>query len=152
VPPPSLPPSLPPAEELWTLLNFCQPDIFDDLGVFRSWFGFQSIGKDTTVDDIIDEEHRERVVTKLHEVLRPFLLRRMKADVNIDLPAKKELVVYAHMSEIQHDYYRLAQAGQLREALVQQGVPDADKVSEKPGDAFNNALPPSLPPSHPTRA
>lgn len=41
-------------------------------------FGFQNIGKDTTVDDIIDEEHRERVVTKLHEVLRPFLLRRLK--------------------------------------------------------------------------
>lgn len=30
------------------------------------------------MDDIIDEEHRERVVTKLHEVLRPFLLRRLK--------------------------------------------------------------------------
>jgi len=41
-------------------------------------FGFQNIGKETTVDAIIDEEHRERVVTKLHEVLRPFLLRRLK--------------------------------------------------------------------------
>ncbi len=26
-------------EELWTLLNFCQPDIFDDIDVFRSWYG-----------------------------------------------------------------------------------------------------------------
>ena len=66
------------------------------------------------MDDIIDEEHRERVVTKLHEVLRPFLLRRLKKDVNIDLPEKKELVVYAQMSPLQHDYYRLAQAGTKR--------------------------------------
>jgi len=97
------------------------------------------------VDDIIDEEHRERVVSKLHEVLRPFLLRRMKRDVKIDLPEKKELVVYAHMSEIQHDYYRLGQAGQLREALMQQGVPDADKVGRHLS-FFPPSLPPSLPP------
>ena len=31
-------------EELWTLLNFCQPDIFDNLDIFRGWFGFQNIG------------------------------------------------------------------------------------------------------------
>lgn len=45
-----------------------QPDIFEDLTVFQSWFGFDNIGRDISVDDIIDEEHRERVVTKLHEV------------------------------------------------------------------------------------
>lgn len=112
-------------EELWTLLNFVQPDIFEDLTVFQSWFGFDNIGRDISVDDIIDEEHRERVVSKLHEVLRPFLLRRLKRDVNIGITEKKELVVYADMSEIQRDYYRLLEMGHLREALLKEGVEEA---------------------------
>ncbi len=36
-------------EELWSLLNFCSPNIFDDLEVFKSWFGFRNIGKETKV-------------------------------------------------------------------------------------------------------
>ena len=31
-------------EELWSLLNFCSPQIFDNLEVFQSWFGFRNIG------------------------------------------------------------------------------------------------------------
>ena len=36
-------------EELWSLLNFCCPMIFDDLRVFQAWFGFRNIGRDTKV-------------------------------------------------------------------------------------------------------
>eukprot|EP00953_Heterococcus_sp_UTEX-ZZ885_P011356 6575-Heterococcus_DN1.PRE.1 len=68
-------------EELWSLLNFVNPSIFDDLTVFRSWFGFKNIGRDTSVEQIVSEEEQAAVVTKLHEILRPFLLRRLKRDV-----------------------------------------------------------------------
>jgi ATP-dependent DNA helicase len=67
---------------------------FDNLEVFQSWFGFRNIGKETQVDDIIDTEYKERVVTKLHEILRPFLLRRMKRDVLLTLP-ENFLIVYS---------------------------------------------------------
>lgn len=53
------------------------------------------------VDDIIGEEQQKRVVTKLHEILRPFLLRRMKRDVMITMPPKREIVVYCSMSSLQ---------------------------------------------------
>ena len=46
-------------------------------------------------------------MTKLHEILRPFLLRRLKRDVLIDMPPKKEVVIYTPMSKLQRDYYSL---------------------------------------------
>ena len=89
-------------EELWSLLNFVNPQIFDDLAVFQSWFGFRNIGQETQVDDIVDDESKDRIVSKLHEILRPFLLRRVKADVLQGvLPPKKEIVVYAAMTPLQ---------------------------------------------------
>ena len=42
-----------------------------------------------------------RTVSKLHDVLRPFVLRRIKADVENSLPAKQEIVLYAAQTEEQ---------------------------------------------------
>lgn len=42
-----------------------------------------------------------QVVAKLHAILRPFLLRRMKSDVELMLPRKKEIIIYANMTEHQ---------------------------------------------------
>ena len=47
------------------------------------------------------KEQQSRVVTKLHELLRPFLLRRIKADVESSLPPKQEMVLWAPMSHVQ---------------------------------------------------
>ena len=41
------------------------------------------------------------MVSKLHAILRPFVLRRLKSDVEIDLPSKMEVVLYAGMSACQ---------------------------------------------------
>jgi hypothetical protein len=42
-----------------------------------------------------------QVVSKLHNLLKPFMLRRLKADVEICLPRKQEVLLYAPMSEQQ---------------------------------------------------
>ena len=117
-------------EELWSLLNFVNPVIFDDLEVFQSWFGFRNIGKDTQVEDIIGTEKKERVVSKLHEILRPFLLRRMKKDVLIKMPPKREVVVYCGMSSLQSEYYSLVANGNLRDTLVKMGIEGAKETSQ----------------------
>ncbi|CAM9529766.1 unnamed protein product, partial [Laminaria digitata] len=119
-------------EELWSLLNFVNPHIFDDLSIFRSWFGFKNIGKDTSVESIVDEQQHSRIVSKLHEILRPFLIRRMKKDVlaKDGLPPKREVVVYAGMSSLQRSFYELAGKNALREALVGMGIEGAARVSE----------------------
>ena len=87
--------------------------MFDDLDVFQSWFGFRNIGKETQVDDIVSTEQQGRIVTKLHEILRPFLLRRLKKDVLIEMPPKKEIVIYCGLAPLQKVYYSLVMNGNL---------------------------------------
>lgn len=87
--------------ELWSLLHFILPDIFSSLEEFESWFNLS--GKCTTgaTMEELEEKRRTQVVAKLHSILRPFLLRRMKSDVELMLPRKKEIIIYANMTEHQ---------------------------------------------------
>lgn len=121
-------------DELWSLLNFVNPQIFDDLSVFQSWFGFKDIGqkshKGTSEEDIIAEQRKNQTVSKLHEILRPFLLRRVKADVLSEMPPKKEIVVYSGMSKLQLGYADLIEKGTLREELLRQGIADGKTLSQ----------------------
>ncbi|KAI5296305.1 hypothetical protein KEM52_004285, partial [Ascosphaera acerosa] len=80
--------------ELWALLNFLLPDVFGDSDAFDQWFSAQNEDQDT-------------VVQQLHRVLRPFLLRRVKADVEKSLLPKKEVNLYVGMSEMQVKWYRM---------------------------------------------
>jgi len=121
-------------DELWSLLNFVNPTIFDDLNVFQSWFGFRNIGQKTqgatTEQDILVEERKHQTVSKLHEILRPFLLRRIKTDVLGDLPPKKEIIVYAGMSKLQDGYSKMIDQGILRDVLLNQGIEAARTLSQ----------------------
>jgi ATP-dependent DNA helicase len=117
-------------DELWSLLNFVNPMIFDSLHVFQSWFNFKNIGKDTEVGDIIGQEQNERVISKLHEILRPFLLRRMKKDVLLSMPPKTEIAVYCGTSHIQREYNRCINDGTLRDCLMSMGIEAAKEVSQ----------------------
>ncbi|MED6155675.1 ATP-dependent DNA helicase ddm1 [Stylosanthes scabra] len=87
--------------ELWSLLNFILPDIFASLEEFKSWFNLSGNCNNGATKEELEENRRGQVVTKLHAILRPFLLRRMKADVEISLPRKKEIIIYATMTEHQ---------------------------------------------------
>jgi ATP-dependent DNA helicase len=44
-----------------------------------------------------------QVVSKLHQILKPFLLRRVKTDVETSLPGKMEVILYAGMTERQRE-------------------------------------------------
>lgn len=79
--------------ELWALLNFLLPDVFGDSEAFDQWFSTQESDQDT-------------VVQQLHRVLRPFLLRRVKSDVEKSLLPKKEINLYVPMSEMQVKWYQ----------------------------------------------
>ncbi|KAI9000230.1 member of the imitation-switch class of ATP-dependent chromatin remodeling complex [Gaertneriomyces semiglobifer] len=79
--------------ELWALLNFLLPDIFSSSEDFDRWF--ESQGGD-----------QDKVVVQLHKVLRPFLLRRIKADVEKSLLPKKRINIYVGMSSMQRKWYR----------------------------------------------
>lgn len=92
--------------ELWSLLNFILPSIFDDLDSFQMWFDFSALSEDGGKEKIIANEKEGQVLSKLHQILSPFLLRRLKTDVELKIPPKVEIHVYATMTALQEEYYK----------------------------------------------
>ena len=80
--------------------SFLLPSIFDDLDAFQAWFDFD-FQEEGTEEKIVQSEMQNSVVTKLHQILRPFLLRRLKQDVEIGLPKKYEYILFSWMSDWQ---------------------------------------------------
>lgn len=78
-------------EELFHLLNFLCKEKFNDLSVFQGEFA-----------DISKEEQ----VQKLHDMLGPHMLRRLKADVLRSMPSKSEFIVRVELSPLQKKYYK----------------------------------------------
>ncbi|KAH7833315.1 hypothetical protein Vadar_005082 [Vaccinium darrowii] len=90
--------------ELWSLLNFILPDIFSSHEEFESWFDLSGKCSNEATKEEVEENRKAQVVAKLHAILRPFLLRRMKSDVEQTLPRKKEIILYATMTEHQKNF------------------------------------------------
>lgn len=91
--------------ELWALLNFVLPTIFKSVKSFDEWFNtpFANTGGQDKID--LTEEEQLLVIRRLHKVLRPFLLRRLKKDVEKDLPDKQERVIKCNFSALQKKLY-----------------------------------------------
>jgi len=72
--------------ELWALLNFLLPTIFKSCSTFEQWFNAPFAMTGERVD--LNEEETILIIRRLHKVLRPFLLRRLKKEVESQLPEK----------------------------------------------------------------
>ncbi|XP_067084525.1 probable global transcription activator SNF2L2 isoform X2 [Osmerus mordax] len=97
--------------ELWALLNFLLPTIFKSCNTFEQWFNAPFAMTGERVD--LNEEETILIIRRLHKVLRPFLLRRLKKEVESQLPEKVEYVIKCDMSAIQKVLYRHMQKGIL---------------------------------------
>ena len=84
--------------ELWALLNFLYPYIFPDgsSDAFDSAFNLAA----SKVDD--------DMLTKAHYMLRPFVLRRIKADVEKTLPPKEEIKLYNPSNKMAKVKYKIS--------------------------------------------
>ena len=72
--------------ELWDLLHFITPDLFDSHDQFQEWFSKDIEAQCQNDEGEINKRHLER----LHKVLKPFMLRRVKKDVESEIGPKKE--------------------------------------------------------------
>ncbi|KKY36346.1 putative helicase swr-1 [Diaporthe ampelina] len=95
--------------ELWSLLFFLMPSEngvggFADLKEFHDWFARPESQILEHGREQMDEEARA-IISKLHKVLRPYLLRRLKADVEKQMPAKIEHVEFCRLSKRQRELY-----------------------------------------------
>ncbi|CAR26515.1 ZYRO0B11638p [Zygosaccharomyces rouxii] len=78
-------------KELAALVNFLMPGRF-------------------TIDQEIDfenqDDEQEQYIRDLHQRLQPFILRRLKKDVEKSLPSKTERILRVELSDVQTEYYR----------------------------------------------
>uniref|UniRef100_A0A670JGS7 Snf2 related CREBBP activator protein n=1 Tax=Podarcis muralis TaxID=64176 RepID=A0A670JGS7_PODMU len=86
--------------ELWSLMHFLMPHVFQSHREFKEWFSNPLTG-------MIEgsQEYNENLVKRLHKVLRPFLLRRVKVDVEKQMPKKYEHVIKCRLSKRQRYLY-----------------------------------------------
>ncbi|XP_068211113.1 helicase domino-like isoform X3 [Palaemon carinicauda] len=86
--------------ELWSLMHFLMPNVFASHREFREWFS-------NPVTGMIEgnKEYNENIIKRLHKVLRPFILRRLKSEVEQQMPKKFEHVVMCRLSKRQRYLY-----------------------------------------------
>ncbi|XP_054722596.1 helicase domino-like [Uloborus diversus] len=86
--------------ELWSLMHFLMPNVFQSHREFREWFV-------NPVTGMIEgsHEYNESLIKRLHKVLRPFLLRRLKSEVEKQLPKKYEHIIICRLSKRQRYLY-----------------------------------------------
>lgn len=86
--------------ELWSLMHFLMPHVFSSHREFQHWFS-------NPLKSMIEgnQEYNEQLIRRLHKVLRPFILRRLKIDVEKQMPKKYEHVVSCKLSKRQRLLY-----------------------------------------------
>ncbi|DBA03266.1 TPA: hypothetical protein N0F65_011625 [Lagenidium giganteum] len=78
-------------QELWVLLNFLEPVKFDNMEEFNTNFG---------------KLHSQEQVLQLQKLMTPYILRRVKEDVEKSIPPKEETIIAVELTTLQKQYYR----------------------------------------------
>nr|NQU92325.1 hypothetical protein [Bacteroidota bacterium] len=81
--------------DLWSQMNFLNKGLLGDLTFFKRYFA-------TPIEKSNDEEKQE----KLHLLIKPFILRRTKSQVEKELPELSEELIYCEMTPHQEKYYQ----------------------------------------------
>ncbi|ODV84270.1 hypothetical protein CANARDRAFT_8947 [[Candida] arabinofermentans NRRL YB-2248] len=89
-------------QELWALLHFIMPQLFDSHDEFSEWFS-----KDIESHANSNTQLNEQQLSRLHMILKPFMLRRIKKNVQSELGDKIEIDVICELTNRQKKLYRM---------------------------------------------
>ncbi|XP_052275442.1 chromatin-remodeling ATPase INO80-like [Dreissena polymorpha] len=106
--------------ELWALLHFIMPTLFDSHDEFNEWFS-KDIESHAEKQSGIDENQ----LSRLHMILKPFMLRRVKKDVENELSDKIEVLVYCPLTS--------------RQRLLYQGIKNKISIEDLLNTAMSNS-------------
>lgn len=131
--------------ELWSLLNFIMPDIFADFEIFHKWFDFSDLELKSSsqgLNRLINDELEKNLISNLHAILKPFLLRRLKKVVLAgSLPPKREYIVNCPLTSVQKKLYKSALNGKLKQAIFKQAIKDFFVLnSDQIGQVSNKSI------------
>jgi ATP-dependent DNA helicase len=115
---------------LWSLLHFLLPEIFNDLDSFESWFDFSTV-LDAGGKKAVIERRKRNLVSTMHAILKPFLLRRVKTDVESALPKKREYILYAPLTTEQKELYLEILHGSSRKYLEEKAAERIEARKDK---------------------
>lgn len=89
-------------QELWALLHFIMPSLFDSHDEFSDWFS-----KDIESHAQSNTQLNEQQLKRLHVILKPFMLRRVKKNVQSELGDKVEIDIFCDLTNRQKKYYQM---------------------------------------------
>lgn len=89
-------------QELWALLHFIMPSLFDSHDEFSDWFS-----KDIESHAQSNTQLNEQQLKRLHVILKPFMLRRVKKNVQSELGDKVEIDLFCDLTNRQRRYYQM---------------------------------------------
>jgi len=91
------------------------------------------LDSDTGHADILSREQSNHIISNLHAILKPFLLRRLKKDVETNLPPKKEYLLSAPLTAQQKDLYDAVVNKTIRSFLMDKKMAgDEDDYDDLP--------------------
>eukprot|EP01065_Artemidia_motanka_P011075 TRINITY_DN1595_c3_g1_i1.p1 TRINITY_DN1595_c3_g1~~TRINITY_DN1595_c3_g1_i1.p1 ORF type:complete len:731 (+),score=179.74 TRINITY_DN1595_c3_g1_i1:62-2254(+) len=139
--------------ELWSILNFIMPSVFDDIKAFTAWFNLDSLAHTEQQQGAGDAEpasqqqlttQQRSILTKLHAILRPFMLRRRKRSLSSEvcLPDKKEIALFCCLTAEQRKYYNALLDGKFRAMMKErdEGIGIVGPVRRQGSMSFANVL------------
>uniref|UniRef100_A0A183A7A7 Chromatin-remodeling ATPase INO80 n=1 Tax=Echinostoma caproni TaxID=27848 RepID=A0A183A7A7_9TREM len=100
-------------QELWALLHFIMPSLFDSHDEFANWFSRDiesqatqaTTGSSSGAAGLSTSKLNENQLSRLHLILKPFMLRRTKAEVEHEISKKTEILRYCPLSNRQQILY-----------------------------------------------
>ncbi|KAM7368091.1 hypothetical protein PAMP_014341 [Pampus punctatissimus] len=118
--------------QLWALLHFIMPTLFDSHEEFNEWFS-KDIESHAENKSAIDENQ----LSRLHMILKPFMLRRIKKDVENELSDKIEILTYCQLTSRQRLLYQALRNKISIEDLLQSSMGTAQQSHSTTSSLMN---------------
>uniref|UniRef100_A0A4W3JH07 Chromatin-remodeling ATPase INO80 n=1 Tax=Callorhinchus milii TaxID=7868 RepID=A0A4W3JH07_CALMI len=118
--------------ELWALLHFIMPTLFDSHDEFNEWFS-RDIESHAENKSAIDENQ----LSRLHMILKPFMLRRIKKDVENELSDKIEILMYCQLTGRQKLLYQALKHKISIEDLLQSSMGTSQQAQNSTSSLMN---------------
>jgi len=112
-------------QELWALLHFIMPSLFDNHEEFSEWFS-----KDIESHAQSNTQLNEQQLRRLHVILKPFMLRRIKKNVQSELGDKIEVDVYCNLTNRQQKLYKMLKSQISIMDLIEKATSGSDDSNQ----------------------
>lgn len=112
-------------QELWALLHFIMPSLFDSHDEFSEWFS-----KDIESHAQSNTKLNQQQLSRLHMILKPFMLRRLKKHVQSELGDKIEEDVYCDLTSRQRFLYKTLRSQISLMDLIEKAVSGSDEGTQ----------------------